>query len=218
MERHEARVKILMENPKIGHYFRALMLQWEKNNEPPPSLFLEGESSIISVQQAEKERRMRDMARRGDNRAVMDLDEESYFNEDEDEEPINDGSLTATKTTYRRSNDNGQENDIKETAPDIQQPQMASIDQDDLPTLELLPQKRKKRELDEDEKDDEDGMMGRLAKRKSISHTEDVNDTGGGFIKEEETIEDDQTIKPSSKRMTINLTPNSEKMVKKDVD
>jgi hypothetical protein len=218
MERHEARVKVLMENPKIGHYFRALMLQWEKNNEPPPSLFLEGESSIISVQQAEKERRMRDMARRGDNRAVMDLDEESYFNEDEDEEPINDGSLTATKTTYRRSNDNGQEKDIKDTVTDIQQPQIASIDQDDLPTLEVLPQKRKKRELDDDEKDDEDGMMGRLAKRKSISHTEDVNDTGGGFIKEEETIEDDQITKPPSKRMTINLTPNSEKMVKKDVD
>lgn len=225
IERHEVRVRALMENPKIGHYFRALMLQHEKNNERPPSLFLEGESSIISVQQAEKERRMRDIARRGDNRAVMDLDEESYFNEDEEEGDSSSGQvkdipLSATKTIYRRSDDDIEEEktfakDIDAKVLEKQGPHSKPIESHS--SLEFLPQKRKKRDLEEDDKEDEDGMMGRLAKRKSIS-TVDDDDTAGGFIKEEEILEQDdekaRALAPS-KRLSINLTPDSEKMVKK---
>lgn len=217
MERHEARVKALTESTKIGHYFKALVLQWEKNNEPLPSIFLEGESSIMSIHQAEKQRRTRDIARRGDNRAVMDLDEETYFNEDDDEKAASTSKeepLSAVKLVYHQG-DGGQGVKGEMTPSDEEQHSHPSFLND---TSLDFPQKRKKRELDEGDKEDDDDIMGRLAKRASISHADGSNDndddSAGGFIKEDE--EKDQN-KSAAKKLTINLTPDSEKMVKKMV-
>jgi protein phosphatase-4 regulatory subunit 3 len=219
MERHEARVKALIESPKIGHYFKALELQWEKNNEPPPpSIFLEGESSVMSIHQAEKDRRNRDIARRGDNRAVMDLDEETYFNEDDGEGPQSkEEPLAAVKLVYRRTDGGNGKADVNEekalSANEIQQADPVDLSETSLE----LPQKRKKRELEDGDTDDDDDMMGRLAKRKSISHGDgNDDDSAGGFIKEDDDKE--QNKSSAAKKLTINLTPDSEKMVKKDAE
>ncbi|UZJ55095.1 hypothetical protein CBS101457_004415 [Exobasidium rhododendri] len=242
MERHEARVRALTEHSHIGHYFQALILQWEKNIEPLPSssALEEGESTLASVSDtAEKERRLRDIDRRGGNRATMDSDEENYFNgeeDDDDDEEEDDrehhsfldpslGSQALTKSSTPGSGlvsyladeegeEEGEEQQSIDTKDEDEDNFLSS--KKESPSLSLS--KRKKREAEEDEDDD---MMGRLAKRKS--HTNDAGEEAdlaqaGGFIKEDDDQQSDTTSRPpaASKRFSINLSFDSKKTVKKD--
>lgn len=218
MERHESRVKALTENENIGHYFKALIFQWEKNIDPPASSIHENENSMASINLAEKERRIRDIARRGNNRAMMDSDEENYFNEDEDDEastssttggPEQGGgaaSIAPTLGLVNYSVDDDGEGDLVES--------VAGQEAAAMPIQSLEPLiKRKKRGADEDEDEDGDDMMGRLVKRKSSSHETD-QETEGGFIKEDS----DNKLKSNTaaKKFTISLSPGSENQFKKD--
>ncbi|PWN35791.1 DUF625-domain-containing protein, partial [Meira miltonrushii] len=84
-EKYESRVRALTQHATIGHYFQAMILQWEKSNaEQSVATNTTMEASTTTFDEAEKERKMRDLTRRGENRAIMDSDEEDYFNEDED--------------------------------------------------------------------------------------------------------------------------------------
>lgn len=88
-EKYESRVRALTQHATIGHYFQAMILQWEKSNaEQSIATNTTMEASTTTFDEAEKERKMRDLTRRGENRAIMDSDEEDYFNEDEDEEDV----------------------------------------------------------------------------------------------------------------------------------
>lgn len=88
-EKYESRVRALTQHATIGHYFQAMIVQWEKSNaEQSVATNTTMEASLTTFDEAEKERKMRDLTRRGENRAIMDSDEEDYFNEDEDEEDV----------------------------------------------------------------------------------------------------------------------------------
>ena len=226
MERHEARVQALTQNPRIGHYFQALILQWEKNRAPAQSTYSEAESSLASVQ-AEKERRDRDMVRRGENRATMDSDEESYFNEDDDEEAATDGVSNSETSSagpslglvsYTGDDDGDGEPSESSTSEEWNQ---ASLEHDNMVTIGKedpgpppsldLPPKRKKREADEEEEED---MMGRLAKRKVVSSDESASSTPGGFLKDE--ADHKARAGAGSKRVSISLTSDAEKMAREE--
>lgn len=103
MERYEQRVQALTQHSTIGHYFQAMALQWEKSNEAAAAghaSALHDQTSTSSVEggsmaafAAEKERRMRDLAKRGEGRAaVFDADEEHYFQDDDDDAEAEQGS------------------------------------------------------------------------------------------------------------------------------
>lgn len=93
-EKYESRVRALTQHATIGHYFQAMILQWEKSNaEQSVPTNTTMEASLSNFDEAEKERKMRDLSRRGENRAIMDSDEEDYFNEEDEEEDAADAKV-----------------------------------------------------------------------------------------------------------------------------
>ncbi|KAE8224253.1 hypothetical protein CF319_g2831 [Tilletia indica] len=82
MENHSAQIQMLAGHYIVGKTFTGLALQFHKNSEVPPA------EADNTVEEAEDARRIRDLRRRAGNRASMDAMEESYFNEDDDEQPI----------------------------------------------------------------------------------------------------------------------------------
>lgn len=93
-DRFKKRLEVLAARPTCGSFFTALIEQAGRNKEAPTSQdagaaanAARGNASAMSVkEEAERKRRIRDLERRGQNRAVMDLDEENYFGEEEEEE------------------------------------------------------------------------------------------------------------------------------------
>lgn len=210
MERHETRVRALTHHNTIGHYFQAMIMQWERRPEASGhGSQLEQDRSSTTFE-AEKERRTRDLARRGENRAAMDSDEENYFQEEEETEAETDKNKAALSQSEKGlvpySLDADDEPMDKETdeIPASKSPETRdvenSLDEDEL-TLNALEGnvKRKKREAEEED----DDMVGRLAKRKSLaseaSEPVQVN-------KAEQ--------KGNSKRLSISLSSKSEKLAK----
>lgn len=80
------RLRLLAQAPLVGASFQALLNQHERNMFPAPEIGDLSASDAAASLAAEKERRQRDLTRRGANRATMDSDEESYFNDDSDDD------------------------------------------------------------------------------------------------------------------------------------
>jgi protein phosphatase-4 regulatory subunit 3 len=199
LERHEKRVRQLTQHVAIGHYFQAMILQWETNGETSgagqSAMSNEDSSMDVKAAEAERERRTRDLARRGEDRE-MDEEEEAYFRE----EPETSVAATASRPQSMRAihtrpragsglvpyvPEDEEDDDGGETATNSNDESLSNHeDQSDNSSntsfnaadqsLEIgsgkrsTPSKRKLRE-GEGTEDEEDGSMGHLAKRKSVS-------------------------------------------------
>ncbi|KAK0520198.1 Platinum sensitivity protein [Tilletia horrida] len=101
LDNNAAQLQLLADHPIVGKTFTALALQSHNNSEV---IQVEGDNK---AEEAEEERRVRDLRRRAGNRAIMDAAEESYFNEDDDEEqsvPAGSSSVSGVPTkTLRRT-------------------------------------------------------------------------------------------------------------------
>ncbi|MCO5598655.1 hypothetical protein L7F22_052752 [Adiantum nelumboides] len=208
-EKYESRVRALTQHATIGHYFQAMILQWEKSNAEQSAVTnTTMEASLSTFDEAEKERKMRDLTRRGENRAIMDSDEEDYFNEDEDEEDVTEEGdnkkgakldLPPYNAGRKRAGSGAAPYVATEADQDISEQKDASgegiedeIADDSMDTsFGTRSTKRKKRE-GEDE-DEEDLKLGRVTKRQSSGANlqantndeagTDKNIAGGGGVR-----------------------------------
>ncbi|PWN50122.1 DUF625-domain-containing protein [Violaceomyces palustris] len=198
LERYGSRVRALAGSPLVSKGFSALVLQWEKNREPPP---MDPEDAAAAAAEAEeKARRQRDLARRGAVRANDDLDEDSYFNDDSEggrgEEAEAEAEAEGWSTMGSRSistsattglvpyddDDEGVDDEQREAWPEQTSTgmQLTSHDVAEAAGGSSPPRLSEKRRREEEE--EEDDIMGRLAKRKNEEAGE-LDFGEGGFVK-----------------------------------
>ncbi|MCO5570199.1 hypothetical protein L7F22_023917 [Adiantum nelumboides] len=109
-DKFKVRLEALAARTTCGSFFSALLDQARRNKEAPVSQDSSAASAARSnaaamsmKDEAERKRRIRDLERRGQNRAMMDLDEEHYFGEEDDEDEGEKATSTSASTSTSSS-------------------------------------------------------------------------------------------------------------------
>ncbi|CEH14661.1 Protein predicted to be involved in carbohydrate metabolism [Ceraceosorus bombacis] len=205
------RLRALATAPLVGGAFQALLDQHERNLFPAPEIGDMSASDAAASLAAEKERRQRDLARRGANRATMDSDEESYFNDDSDDENV----ASQGQQPVVPSHDTGGGFILEPPGAEVAKKLAiaeapVSLAPKAEPTLkrrkspiqkmsevkeEQPRQKRRRSGADAvslsgpstgqfDDADEDEDIIGRLAKRQALKNKDKDEDEEGGFLRD----------------------------------